>query len=517
MGTASPLLRLTNLSKTFRGQRALIEVDLELRSGEVCALVGQNGSGKSTLIKLLAGYHTPDVGAALEFAGQQVSLGELNAPWRRHLRFIHQDLGLVPTLNTLDNLGLGTGYETGRGGRIRWRTAERRARELLAEFGLEIDIRRPVGSLTTVEQTLIAVVRALADWHDAAGVLVLDEPTANLTRPEVERLFTALRRVSRDGAAILFVSHRLEETFEIADRVVVLRDGRVVSDCATAQLDEHGLLTQIIGRSPESLYPELPPIGSEVVLDVAGLSGDRARSVDFRLHAGEILGVAGLSGSGREEIADLIFDGGSARGGKITVAGQPLTGIGPRRSIAAGIAFVPADRASRSVIPTFSVSANVTLPLLSSFWRAGHIDRRRERAEVARWIERLELRPPNPDAPLAALSGGNQQKALIAKWLRTEPRVLLVDEPTQGVDVGAKAAIHGLLVETAARGAGVVLCSSEEEDLAKLCDRVLVLRNGSVVAELAGPALTHSRIVAETLLSGDDARALGDRNVAGVQ
>jgi ABC-type sugar transport system ATPase subunit len=295
----------------------------------------------------------------------------------------------------------------------------------------------------------------------------------------------------------------------------VLREGRVVSNCAIDEIDEHALLTQIIGRPPESLYPELAPMGSDVVLEVTGLSGARTHSIDITLHAGEILGVAGLSGSGREEIADLIFDGGSTRGGRISVAGEPLVGIGPSRSIAAGIAFVPADRASRSIVPSFSVAANVTLPLLAPFWRWGHIDRRRERAEIAHWIERVQLRPPNGDVPLTALSGGNQQKAVIAKWLRTEPRVLLADEPTQGVDVGAKAAIHGLLVEAAARGAGVLLCSSEEEDLAKLCDRVLVLRSGRVVAELAGAALTHARIVAETLLSDDPHRG-GHRARAGV-
>jgi ribose transport system ATP-binding protein len=501
--TASPLLRFTNLSKTFRGQRALIEVDLELRSGEVCALVGQNGSGKSTLIKVLAGYHAPDIGARLEFDGQPVPFGELSAPWRRHIRFIHQDLGLVPTLNTLDNLGLGTGFVTGRWGRIRWRAEARRARKVLSEFGVDINVYKPVGRLSTVEQTLVAIVRALADWHDSAGILVLDEPTASLTQPEVQRLFSALRRVRQEGMAILFVSHRLEETFDIADRVVVLREGRLVSDCAIDQIDEHGLITQIIGRPPESLYPELPPARSDVVLEASGLTGDRARSVDIKLYAGEILGVAGLSGSGREEISDLIFDGGSLRSGQITVAGKRLTGIGPRRSVAAGIAFVPADRAARAVVPSFSVGANITLPLMAPLTRWGRIDRHKERADVAGWIERVELRPPNPDAPLVALSGGNQQKAIIAKWLRTKPRVLLADEPTQGVDVGAKAAIYNLLAEAAAVGTGVLLCSSEEEDLAELCDRVLVLRNGHVVAELAGAALTHERIVAETLRSDD--------------
>jgi ribose transport system ATP-binding protein len=505
--TTSPLLRLANLSKTFPGQQALADVDLELRSGEVCALAGQNGSGKSTLIKILAGYHAPDAGARLEFAGEPVPFGELSAPWRRHLRFIHQDLGLVSTLNTLDNLGLVTGYVTGRGGRIRWHAEERRAHKLLSEFGLSIDVRRQVGTLTAVEQTLVAIVRALADWHDDTGILVLDEPTASLTRPEVQRLFSVLRRIRRDGAAILFVSHRLEETFDIADRIVVLRGGRIVSDCSVDQIDERGLITQIIGREPESLYPELPPTQSEIVLQATGLNGARTQSVDITLHAGEILGVAGLSGSGREEVASLIFDAGSARNGRVSVTGNPLKGIGPRRSIDAGIAFVSADRAARGVIPTFSVGANITLPLLAPVVRWGRINRTKEREEVSDWIQRVELRPPDPDAPLTALSGGNQQKAIIAKWLRTKPRVILADEPTQGVDVGAKVAIHSLLVEAARLGTGVLLCSSEEEDLAKLCDRVLVLCNGRVVAELAGVALTHERIVAETLRSDDQRRS----------
>jgi ribose transport system ATP-binding protein len=496
------VLRLSGLSKHFAGQRALDDVHLTLRAGEVCALIGQNGSGKSTLIKILAGYYLADPGASVHFRGKQESIDDPSASWRRHVRFIHQDLGLVPSMNVLDNLALGTGYRTGRAGRILWSEEVARA-SILEQFGLgDLDLRAPVGSLGQVEKTLIAVARALLDWHDTEGVLILDEPTAALSRLEVGRLFAAIRPLTARGVAVLFVSHRIDEAFEIADRVVVLRDGRVVADRPIGGLDAHGLLELMIGGVPEAMYPDVAPPGSDQALSVRGLSGGRVRELSFSLQRGEIVGIAGLAGSGRDEVAGLLFGDRRADRGEIRVHDRRLNRPSPRAAIALGMAFVPSDRIHRSVFRESSVRENITLPSLASVRRRGRIDRRAERREVNDWIARVRLVPPETERPMALLSGGNQQKAVIARWIRLGPRVLLLDEPTQGVDAGAKGAIFSLLAQAAATGTAVLMCSSEAKDLAEVCDRVLVLCDGDVAADLSDAALTEQRIVASTLNAG---------------
>jgi ribose transport system ATP-binding protein len=493
------VLRLSGVSKTFAGQQVLRDVRLTLRAGEVCALVGQNGSGKSTLIKILAGYHLADPGASIHFGGTAGSLDDPAAPWRHHVRFIHQDLGLVPSMNVLDNLALGTGYRTGRGGRILWREEVARA-SVLEQFGLgDLDPRTPVGALGQVEKTLIAVARALLDWNDNEGVLVLDEPTAALSRPEVSRLFDAIRGLSGRGIAVLFVSHRLDEAFEIAHRVVVLRDGRMVADRPIEGLAERALLELMIGDVPDSMYPEIALPGPDRALSVRGLSGGRLRELSFSVQRGEIVGIAGLAGSGRDDVAGLLFGSLRPEWGEIRVGDRRLEHSSPRAATDLGMAFVPSDRIHRAVFGDSTVRENMTLTSLDSVWRRGRIDRRAERREVASWISRVRLTPPDTERRMALLSGGNQQKAVIARCLRLNPQVLLLDEPTQGVDVGAKGAIFSLLADAAATGTAVLMCSSEAKDLAAVCDRVLVLADGDVVADLSGTALTEQRIVASTL------------------
>jgi ribose transport system ATP-binding protein len=498
---AAPVLEVSGLNKSFGNQKVLVDVALRLRAGEVCALIGQNGSGKSTLIKILAGYYTADPGASFSFRGRPASLDDRSAAWRAHVRFIHQDLGLVPTMSVLDNLALGIGYRTGRSGRIHWNVERDRASAVLAQFGIgNMDLSTPVGRLGAVDKTLIAVARALLDWDDQEGLLVLDEPTAALSTPEVSQLFDAIRPLTDRGVAILFVSHRFAESFQIADRVLVLRDGRVVASRPIAELDEHSLLSLMIGGVPEAMYPPTTPHGDDEALVVRRLSGGHVNDLSFSVQHGEILGLAGLAGSGREDVPRLLFGDLRADSGEIIVGDKRMERPSPSAAIKLGLGLVPSDRIHRSVFHHANVRENITLPSLSPFWRRFHIDRGAERREVSTWLEHVRLTPANPEYPMSGLSGGNQQKGVIARWLRLKPDVLVLDEPTHGVDVGSKSAIFGLIADAAANGTAVVMCSSEAEDLAAVCDRVLVLRDGDLVADLSGDSLSEQRIVAEALV-----------------
>jgi len=496
------LLRLAGVSKSFGSQRALDEASLELHAGEVCALIGENGSGKSTLIKILSGFHRAEDGGQAWFRGDRVPLDDHSHQWRQHMRFVHQDLGLIPNMSVLDNLALTAGYQTGVGGRIRWRAEAARARRMLARVGLEgVDLSAPVQALAPVERTLVAIARAIVDWRDESGVLILDEPTTALSRPEVARLFSAIRELAARGTAVLFVSHRLEEALEIADRVVVLRDGRVVAARPLAGLDERSLLAMMVDASDPTPGRPAPASDRRPLLEVRGLSGRRTEGLSFTLHRGEILGFAGVSGSGREEIADLIFGSSRARCGEIVMDGKPTARPAPASSLARGIALVPADRVQRSVIPGFTVRESLTLANLAPLTKAGMIDRAAERRETLEWIGRVGLAPADPDRPVAALSGGNQQKSVLARCLRTSPRVLLLDEPVQGVDVAARRRILTLIKRCAAAGTAVLVCASDAHDLADLCDRVLVMRHGRAVAELTGTELRPRAILAAALAS----------------
>jgi len=494
------LLRITNVSKTFPGQRALADVDLEIRPGEICALLGQNGCGKSTLIKVLAGYHEPDPGARVQFdGGVEADLVSHSGDWREHLRFIHQDLGLVDTLDALDNLALGPGFADGSSWRrIRWGEQAGAAERLLRELGVAFDLRVPVGRLSPVERTMLAVARAMRGFADRHGVLVLDEPTAALSAPEVDRLFAVLRRLKDRGIAILFVSHRLDEVYALASRAVILREGRVVGSPELSGTPQADLIDMITGGASRTPPQRSTRTCGDVALAIDRLAARRLRDVSFRLHRGEILGVAGLDGSGRDELAGLIFGGEQVDGTVALADGVPVR-LGPAQSIHARIAYLPAGRARHGVVPTMSCGENLTVTGLAPFWRRGRVDRRLEIGHTRDWLERVSVRPNDPARPITQFSGGNQQKVMLAKWLRTDPQILLLEEPTQGIDIEAKQTVLGLVADAASDGVAVLLCSSEAEDLVAVCDRVLVLRHGRVSAELSDAQMTVPTIVAATV------------------
>jgi ribose transport system ATP-binding protein len=511
MGADAPVLRVTGLSKAFRGTHALVDVSLDVLPGEIHALVGHNGSGKSTLTKVLSGYHHPDRGS-VAIRGTVVDL-PLTADDLRRLgvAFVHQDLGLVETMSVVENLRVGR-FETGFAGRVRWRRERERARQLLESFDLHVDPTVPVAKLSQAQRVIVAVMRALQDvqGRSDSGLLVLDEPTSALPAGEVELLFAAMRTVAASGVGILFVTHDLDEVFRITDRVTALRDGRRVATEPTRQLTHESLVELVIGRKLGQLYPPSKDArAGATLLRVTGVSGETVRDVSFDLRRGEILGLTGLIGAGQDELPYLIYGARPARSAAIEFKGRPLGAPSPARCQEAGIVLVPSDRKRLSTVPRATVTENVTLPSLREFRVRGRIDLGRERTAVERVLERFDVRPRDPGRPISTLSGGNQQKVVLGRWLRLNPDVVLLHEPTQGVDIGARQAIFEILRDAAAGGTSILYASAEYEDLANVCDRVLVMYRGQVVSELEGDRLSKEEIAAHCYGTASDASAAG--------
>ena len=495
--SGAPLLRIRHLSKTFPGTRALSGVSLDVGVAEVHAIVGQNGSGKSTLIKVLAGYHQPDPGASAEFDGMPLELGGSGGANER-LRFVHQDLGLVLELSALENLALHGGFQRMRSGRVDWRAQGRHTNDVLERFGVDLDIDRPLAEATPVERTVVAIAGALQGWHGGRGVLVLDEPTAVLPHDEVERLFGFVREVQRAGTSVIYVSHRLGEIFEIASRVTVLRGGRRVDTLDVADIDPAGLAALMVGeqvdpdyRAPVSTRPE-----ASVVLEASDLHGRWLRGTSLEVHRGEILGIAGLAGAGVHELPYAIT--GAAHGavsGRIRMPERSGEWLDVSDAGSLGIPLLPADRAKEAVIAEFSVGENITLSVLSSLGRRARLGRGAESALVARWVERLEIVTSSPAAPISTLSGGNQQKVVLARCLVSEPDIIVLCEPTAGVDIGTRVAIYDLMARLARDGLTVIVSSSDLGDLLAMCTRVVVLQRGRVTATFNGDGLNEQTLV----------------------
>jgi ribose transport system ATP-binding protein len=496
------ILQLKGLTKSFAGFRVLSSVDLALRRGEVHALIGQNGSGKSTLIKIVSGYHAPDSGGMV-IRGQSVPLpikpGEAN---RLGLRFLHQDVGVVRTLTVLENLRVGR-YQATRFGRLDWREERRRARKSLEALGLAIDPDAVVKDVPAAERAIIGFARAIQDMdHERGEVLILDEPTAFLPSPSVEKVFAVIREIAKRGSSVVFVSHRLDEVMRISDRVTILRDGRRVDTVVTARTSQRRLVADMLGRELDVLYPQRTVAqGRPRILAVDNLTGRVASGVSFVAHQGEILGLTGLLGMGHDEIPYLLFGAQRARSGEVVLDGRRLDGLSPTGAMRAGMAFLPSDRQRQSGIPKATLLENVSMTSLHRCKLSFGARREVERSSVLSVLERFDVRPPDPERMLATLSGGNQQKALLGKWLQTSPCLLLLHEPTQGVDIGSRKQILQIIAEAASAGAAVMIASAEYEELANLCHRVLVFRHGRVVQELSADHLTEARIAEQCFLA----------------
>jgi ribose transport system ATP-binding protein len=496
-------LEIRNLSKTFSGQVVLDRVSLSVAEAEVHALVGQNGSGKSTLIKVLAGYHEPDPGASASVHGQTLHLGSAPDAHHKGVRFVHQDLGLVLELSAVENLMLGRRYPTAFGGRIRWTHARRMTSELVARAGLEIDVRTPVGELGVADRTRLAIARALPDREDDKVVLVLDEPTAALPARDVDQLFATIRSLRRAGNSILIVSHHLDEVLGIADTITVLRDGKKVAQTAASGTDHDALTHLIVGHELEvsTGRQEVTETTGPLLLRLDHLSGGSVLDVSAMVHQGEIVGVAGLSGSGREALASLIT-GRLPRTGTVIVDGERVPPSSPRAALDARLASVVGERARFGTFPNLNVRQNLTVGSLSRHVRQGRIDASAERREVRQWIADLGIVTRGTDAPISSLSGGNQQKVLVARALRLSPRVLVLDDPTAGIDVGAREQVHRIIEDNSTEAIAVLLVSTDSVELTRLCDRVLIMSRGRISRELRRGVDLSAEAIDHAQLSG---------------
>ena len=479
------LLDVRRVSKSFGANKVLDDVSFSLRRGEILALLGHNGSGKSTLVKILAGAYARDGGAVERAEATQ-------------LHFIHQTLGLIPSLTVAENLDIGMRHRGFGLGPVRRGDERRRIQAMIARFGVAISPDDPVGALTAAERTIVAIVRAIAGWRGRDHALVLDEPTATLHGEEVETLKRAVRTLAAEGAGVLYITHRLGEAVELADRALVLKNGVKIFEAARGDFGHDDLVRAIAGASPRARARRAGGADGAAILEARHLAGARLKGLSFEARRGEILGVSGLVGSGMERLNGAVFGAFRLTGGTVRVDGAPIEPGSPRSAIRAGLAYVPADRRARASIGSFSLRENITLVDMGEVSRPwGALDGALERREALGWMERLRVQPRGrTEQAFDLFSGGNQQKIVLAKWLRLKPRVLLVDEPTQGVDAGAQAEVYDLLVEAARGGAAVVVASSDAKELAQICDRVLVLADGAVRAELIGEAISEAALIA---------------------
>lgn len=488
----NPLLQLRNISKSFDGVHALANVSLDLCAGEVHALVGENGAGKSTLIKVITGAHSPDEGE-LWVEGHLIRHQDPVHARKLGIAAIYQQPALFPELTVAENIAIGL-EPGGVWRRIRWRERSARARQLLGRIGAQVEPETLVRRLSMPEQQLVEIARALGA---NARILIMDEPTASLSDREVDHLFRVIRELRGQGVGIIYISHRLDELFHIADRVTALRDGKLVGTRPCSEISRAELVRMMVGRSVSAVFPKVMVPPGEVVLETRhlGCSETDVREVSLQVRAGEILGLAGLVGAGRTELARVLFGLTPADTGEIRLHGKKTTIRSPAQAMRHGIAYVPEDRRRHGVILEFPVEVNVTLAVLRKISSAGWLRFQRERAIGADLVERLEIKTASLDAPTGSLSGGNQQKVALARWLATEPSVLILDEPTQGIDVGAKAEVHRLMSELARRGMAIVMISSEMPEILGMSDRIVVLHGGTIAGVLDRAHATQEQIL----------------------
>jgi ABC-type sugar transport system ATPase subunit len=511
MTTATePILEMRAIDKRFPGVHALVEVSMDVRPGEVHALVGENGAGKSTLMKILAGVYMPDSGA-MAYKGQPYAPRTPGDARDAGIVTIYQELNLVPELSVTENMYLG--MELAHGPFLDWATMHRRSRELLAtRLHLELDPRIAVGRLGVGQQQMVEVAKALL--HEA-DIIIMDEPTASLSLREIADLFTIVRELKSHGVSTIFISHHLDEAFELSDRTTVLRDGQRVATLPTAELSTPSLIQLMVGRDLASHDPKVPVEVGEEILRVEGLARDGVfEDISFSARAGEIVGIAGLVGAGRTEVVRAIFGADPLDRGRIFIDGQPVSIRNPRDAIDHGIALLTEDRKGQGLVLLFDVRENITLPLLGRLTRGPLTDRTRERGIAAGFIDRLAIKASSQEQLALNLSGGTQQKVVLSKWLAAKARLIIFDEPTRGIDVGAKAEIYRIMNELVAQGDSIVMVSSELPEILAMSDRILVMQGGRIRGELSRSEASQELIMhlatASNEANGTSEGAAGD-------
>src|SRR5215211_6631640 len=501
-GPGSPLFRLTGVTKRFGGVVAVQDVDFDLRPGEVHALVGENGAGKSTLMKIVDGLYEPDEGS-LEVNGQSASFSSPRDAEAAGIAMIPQELDLFPELSVAENLFVGRKRPRTRWGGLDWTAMQDEARRRLDSLGVGLDVTAPVKRLSAANGQIVAIARALVG--DARAV-VMDEPTSSLTDRETRQLFRIIKDLTSGDVGVVYISHRLEEIFQIADRITVLRDGRHITTAPASELDAEELVRLMVGRPLSEFFTRSASSPGEVALEVRGLARDgEFEGVDLTLRRGEILGLAGLVGAGRTELAQAIFGIRPPDSGEILVGGEEARIRSPQAAMERGIFYVPEERRSQGLILPFSIKNNITLSILDRISRFGFVPRS-ERQTADRFAKELSIRGARMSDPVVRLSGGNQQKVVVAKSLAREPSVLLLDEPTRGIDVGAKSEIYRLMDDLAKEGKAILLISSELEEVLSMSDRILVMREGRITGEFDREGATQERVMTAATGGGEGSR-----------
>jgi rhamnose transport system ATP-binding protein len=490
----SPVIKTKDIYKSFAGVEVLKSANIELHPGEVHALVGENGAGKSTLVKIIAGIHTPSSGI-LELEGKEVEFQNPKVATLHGISLIHQEPLAFPDLTVAENIFIGSEPCRYRINLVDWPNIYRRSSELLQSLGLNLDPRTKMRGVPIADQQMVDMAAALSQ---KAKVLLMDEPTAALTPNEVEHLFSIIQQLKKQGVAIAFISHRLEEVTEIADCITIMRDGEVVGERLPKSTSHEEIIRLMVGRPLKALFEKVS--GQEfgkTALRVQDLSCKKLfNNISFDLREGEILGVAGLVGAGRSNIAQCLFGILPAEHGTIWINDKKVTLDSPKSAMAHGLAYVPEDRQNEGLLLPMTITQNMTLPIISRFSLKGFLRNNLEREAVHEYVERLRIILRHVEQPVAELSGGNQQKVVLSRWLMTKPKVIILDEPTRGIDVGAKAEVHRLMGELASQGMGILMISSELPEIIAMSDRVIVLREGSVVARLEKDELSAEKIMA---------------------
>jgi rhamnose transport system ATP-binding protein len=485
------ILRMTHISKSFAGVHALRGVQFDLYPGEVHALLGENGAGKSTLVKVMTGVHQPD-GGEIILNGAQVHFSNALESRQAGIAAIYQELSLFPDLDVAENIFAGRQPIT-TGGRIDWRSLYSQANQLLDTLGVHLDLKQKARNLSIAQQQMVEIARALSV---NARILIMDEPTSSLTLNEVADLFRIVRHLREEGTAIVFISHRLEELFELADRVTVLRDGAYVDTRPMSGVTRDELIRLMVGRTITNLFPKQEVQAGEVVLKVENLTRNGVfQDVSFELHKGEILGVAGLIGAGRTDVANAIFGINPPNSGSIQIEGREVSIQSPHHAIELGLAYVPEDRQKHGLIPPMSINANISLPMLVNYAWHGWLRDKIERKTSFDAALQMDVRANSIWQKARELSGGNQQKVVLAKWLSTHPRILILDEPTRGIDVGTKAAVHALMSKLAAEGKAILMISSELPEVLGMSDRIIVMHEGRVTGLFTRAEATQEKIM----------------------